>query len=325
MTSRHTADRQLERVLHILPAAARDAGASIAELAEALDVEPDTIRRDIREVATRSYYHPAGSADQLQIELSRDRVRIWTTGEFQRPVRLTPREAAAVALGLRVLARDAGPSGGPQSDGLLQRIEECLTTGPMPGELEESVEVVGAGADREGIRHEIIQAARDHRVCRIGYLKAHAPEPEIRRIHPLGVLQGQGTWYTVAWAEARDAIRVFRLDRVVEARVLDEAFQPPEAFDVEEFIAGRGVFQGHDALEVVVRYSPRIARWIRERHAGREERIREQPDGSLVVRHQVVDPVWIVNQVLQYGGEAVVVEPEEVRRLVRATAEGLAG
>lgn len=40
MSPREPADAQLERVLHILPEAVRDGGASIDELAEALDVDP---------------------------------------------------------------------------------------------------------------------------------------------------------------------------------------------------------------------------------------------------------------------------------------------
>src|SRR5690606_40411144 len=59
-----------------------------------------------------------------------------------------------------------------------------------------------------------------------------------------------------------------------------------------------------DDVEVAVRYSPRIARWVEER-APCERR----EDGSVVVRHRVADPRWVVRHVLQYGAEAEVLEP----------------
>ena len=40
-------------------------------------------------------------------------------------------------------------------------------------------------------------------------------------------------------------------------------------------------------------------------------------DGSVTETYQVADPHWIVRHVLQYGPEAEVVEPEEVRGWVR--------
>jgi proteasome accessory factor B len=74
------------------------------------------------------------------------------------------------------------------------------------------------------------------------------------------------------------------------------------------------VFQAGEEVEAVVRYSRSIARWISER-----EEVEENPDGSVVVRHRVADPRWIVRHVLSYGPEAEIVEPAEMRDLVRET------
>ena len=45
-------------------------------------------------------------------------------------------------------------------------------------------------------------------------------------------------------------------------------------------------------------------------------------DGSVTVAYQVADPHWIMWHVLQYGAEAVVLEPEEVRGWVRGAVAG---
>jgi predicted DNA-binding transcriptional regulator YafY len=70
-----------------------------------------------------------------------------------------------------------------------------------------------------------------------------------------------------------------------------------------------------DDMEVRVRYSPRVARWISERTATYAD-----DDGSITVRHRVADPRWIVRHVLQYGGDAVVEAPEVAREWVATAA-----
>ena len=62
MPDRDTADRQLARILQILPRASAQDGAAIAELAELLDVSEDQVLKDLAEVYERSYYLLAGQA-----------------------------------------------------------------------------------------------------------------------------------------------------------------------------------------------------------------------------------------------------------------------
>jgi predicted DNA-binding transcriptional regulator YafY len=62
---------------------------------------------------------------------------------------------------------------------------------------------------------------------------------------------------------------------------------------------------------MTVRYSPRIARWVAERAAAPLEE-----DGSLVLEHPVADESWAVRHVLQYGPDAEVVAPAELRAVI---------
>jgi predicted DNA-binding transcriptional regulator YafY len=71
--------------------------------------------------------------------------------------------------------------------------------------------------------------------------------------------------------------------------------------------------------EVRVRYSPWLAPWIRERGP-----CEELPDGAVRVRFPSADPGWAVRHVLQYGAEAEIVEPHELREVVRETLESIA-
>ena len=83
--------------------------------------------------------------------------------------------------------------------------------------------------------------------------------------------------------------------------------------------SGERAFVSPSAERLVVRYSPRIARWIAEREEGELE-----ADGSFVVSHPLADDAWAVRHVLQYGPEAEVLEPARVREKLVATLREMA-
>lgn len=307
------ADR-LGRLLHILPAAAVEGGADLADLARDLDVDRSTVLADLTEVTARSYHHPAGAGDDVQIRIESERVSVWTSGPFRRPVRLSRLEAFCLALGLR--PRRSG-------DGLLRRVEAHLASGPPPPEISDRLHAEDAGADPEGVRDLLVAAARDRLRCRIRYLKPSDPEPEDRVIHPHAVAHAEGRWYVVGWCEASDGARAFRLDRVLAAERVSGSFEAEaEAVDVEAFLEGGQVYHADRETEVVVRYSATVRRWVEEWAPDIEESV---DGGGVLVRHRVADPDWVVRHVLAYGGEAEVVEPASVRELVGSAARERSG
>ncbi|MDX1567796.1 MAG: WYL domain-containing protein [Longimicrobiales bacterium] len=325
-----TADARFRRILHVLPAAARPDGVSLEELAEDLGVDRRTIFRDLEEVTARSLYLPAGPADDLQIQLTADRIQVWSTGKFTRPVKLLSAEALALALGLRSLAASGvAPMDGEKVEGLRRRLEGHLATVPTD-DLLRGFEP--SGEKREAVSadvpHLVFEAARTSTPCRIRYLKPSAEAPEERTLHPWVVARAEGRWYAVGRdPEAEDdRTRLFRLDRVLDAELLEGSFEVPEEFDVTELLDRGRLFDPDDYVEVSVRYSSRIARWIREKPwAGAVAESKELDDGSLLVRHRVADPRWIMSHVLQYGPDAEVLKPEAVRRRVRDVVEDVVG
>ena len=146
------------------------------------------------------------------------------------------------------------------------------------------------------------------------------PETRHRRIAPYRLLFANGMWYVAAWDMERDALRFFRMDRVLDATLGTEQ-APAAPHDLDEMLSGSEPFRASDEVEVHVRYSKRIARWIVERAPSAQL----EDDGSAVVAHRVADRHWLVRHVLQYGGEAWVEEPQELRERVARSARQLAG
>lgn len=319
MPERETAVDRLARILAILPRAARAGGVGLSELARELGLTEKEVVRDLQEVCTREFYHPAGSGQDVQVTIEPDEVRVFTTREFRRPPRLSPRETLALGLGLRVLAADTSETARPAMLSLASRLESGVL-GEAPEALLEQIALNPGSDAAEGIRHRLIEAARERRRCSITYLKPAASAAESRVVDPYVLIAAAAHWYLIGYCHTSEETRVFRADRVMTVEALEQRFEPPEGFDPAAYVQEGRVYRAAEEVEQVevpVRYSPAIARWIEEYGP-----VEKQPDGSVIVRHRVADPGWLVRHVLEHGTDAEVLEPAGMRqRLLQAITD----
>lgn len=320
-----TAEAVLQRLLLILPLAHREEGVRLADLAAQLDVEPRRLLRDLEELKSRTYYLPASLGSQIQISVSSERILVWTTGEFRRPARLTPREALALELALRVSSPPGESDPAPGADALRHQLLEAIRS-PAAGGDDPNVALSGVEADGDRIRRVVEETLRRERELELVY-QPPGREPSTRRLGPVMLVHAEGRWYLLALDRSQSRVRAFRLDRALGARALDRGFRPTrdDREEADGFLGDGRVHDGGGAgapvpFQAVVEYSSRIARWVRERQWPDTEAL---DDGSIRVRHRVVDPEWLLRHVLSYGAEARIREPAWMRSRVRAALRGL--
>lgn len=317
MSETGTAGQQLERILYLLPLAGREGGVGLAEAAERLGVSVSTVQRDIEEMTARAFYHPAGGADEIQILLEADRVRIYSNRKFDRPTKLSGREMLALAVGLRAAAAEAPLDAAAGIRDLAHRIEMELAVTSSGGE-EERFEIAGGDHQEEGVRSLLRHAVGSGTSCRIRYLKPAALEPEERDVDPYAVAYASGRWYLLAYCHLREEVRAFRLDRMLEATPLADGFEKPGDFDPAHYVADGRVFRSDgEEQDVVVSYSARVAPWVREHGP-----VQELGNGGVSVSFTTADQGWIVRHVLQYGPEAEILAPSPAREMLIETLSG---
>ena len=115
----------------------------------------------------------------------------------------------------------------------------------------------------------------------------------------------------IAWCEQANGFRHFRADRILAATLRDARFTPRA--DFVPLTRAAEVLRARDAIAATVGFGPPIARRLEEQHPGG----RTDPRGRYLVTFRVADPAWFVREVLQYGAEAEVLEPPELRAAVR--------
>lgn len=138
-----------------------------------------------------------------------------------------------------------------------------------------------------------------------------------RTVAPYGLVLVEGAWMLVAYCDLRQNIRHFRLSRMSELYELEERFEFPEYFNLQEYTPpdDRG-------LRVRLRFDHDIADKVKESNNYFIEEMEEQPDGLVVVlRVRQLDDLrqWV----LSWGAGVVVLEPESLRDQILQEAQNM--
>jgi proteasome accessory factor C len=164
-------------------------------------------------------------------------------------------------------------------------------------------------------------AARDHRQVELDYYSFGRDTHATRVVDPFRVYAQQGNWYLLGWCHRANDERVFRLDRIESAELLDSTFDQPAS------LPDATVFEAHDDdLVVTLRLAPE-ARWVVEHYPMVSSEV--AADGSILARLAVSAVPWLARLLVTLGPAAEVVDVaggatgtvDEVDGLAAATAK----
>jgi predicted DNA-binding transcriptional regulator YafY len=287
----NAADR-LRRVLAMVPwIAARD-GPRIAEVCARFGCTEAELLEDL-DLLFLCGLHPYTPDALIDVDVDGDRVWIRYADYFSRPLRLTAAEGMAlVAAGNAVLATPGADPAGPLARGLAK-------VGKVLGPAAPAVDVT-LGDAPPAILDVLRTANREHRQVDIEYYAFGRDEWSRRKVDPYAVFSAAGQWYLSAYCHAVDDERLFRVDRVRDAVVLDTFFEPPAS--MPDFT----VYEPRPEDPRVVLELDDSARWVAEQYP--VEDARDLAGGGLRVRLAVSERAWLERLLLRLGPRARVVE-----------------
>jgi len=294
-----------------------------SSLAEHLEVSERTVRADI--AFLRDRYH-------APIECTRQRGYHYTDLNWRLPsIPLTRGELFVLTLGARMLEAYAGSAYATQLRSAVARLAERLPEAEWLDlqQLADERLVFRAGATTDldpEIWHQLEDACREKRRVWMRYRTAsRGDEVSERELDPylLHIYRGTNP-YVIGWCHKRQEVRWFRVDRILQLRVLPQHFEIDPAFDPKDHLAL--IFQhevGGIPQQVEIWFSAQSAPFVRERRWHPTQVIHENPDGSLVLQMTVRGMNDVKRWVLGYGQEAVVKSPPELVAMVKQEVEGM--
>jgi predicted DNA-binding transcriptional regulator YafY len=225
---------------------------------------------------------------------------------FDRPARLLPIEAKALvaAIDLLNLAQ-------PELSTARDKVVEALGHDPV----EEGLHIAAPNV-ADDVAHTVERAVHESRLLSLEYWSAEEKLSH-RVVEPYALFNGREAWYVAAFD---DRLKHFRLDRIKQAKALDEHFERRPDLDPIADVGGwprTGKIEG--AMTARVWISAEQARWAREKH----DLVAELEDGAIVVELSFNGIDFLVKEILKEAGDAAVLEPPDAREAVLTAAERL--
>jgi proteasome accessory factor B len=205
-----------------------------------------------------------------------------------------------------------------------------LLDAPVTLDLEQAPVPRFAAAPARALEAEqfarVCEACRERERLRIDYYVPERDEVTSRQVDPYHVFAYGGDWYFAAFDHLRRDWRTFAVgERIRALQPTGERFEADAGFDLDRYLAeGFGIFRGGAVEEVILRFSPAVTPYLKERVWDETETKADLPDGGLELRMRVPVNVGLLRFVLQYGAEVEVMAPAGLREQMAGEGARLA-
>lgn len=305
---------RLVRLLNMVPYLRANPRITRAEAAAELGVSEQQLTLDLDQLwmcGLPGY----GPGDLIDFEFSGDTIDVTFSAGMDHPLRLTSPEATGILVALRALLEVPGIVDPEAARSAIAKIESAAGTasgarGGADAATDEPAPVESQAAAA------VRAAVRDGHALTIDYYSASHDTMSSRVVDPIRVVLVGDRTYLEAWCRTAEAVRLFRFDRIVDARVLDERSAPPEP--AVQAKPDTSLFDADPSLPAAKLLIDRSAAWMFDYYPLRV--LSELPDGACEAAMTYASDGWMARFVLGFGSAVRVLEPPSLADRVRKSA-----
>lgn len=291
---------------------------SSLDIAEHFGVSRRTIFRDLRSLSDTGV--PLTYADGGGYEI--------LEGYQLPPLMLTAREAATMLIGTAFTKLQPDPSLRQDADQVRMKLRSVL-----PDSVKEYIDRLHertvlspyldadarhqVNTEEEGLWYMLSEAVAQQRQVKMTYYTPSRDEVTDRLVDPLGLVYYSDHWNLIAFDHHRKDVRNFRLDRIRKLRNRMQKFEPPEGFDLREFLHQRG--ESPSNVRMVLEFGEKAWQWAkRSLPADLEDEKKVKSDFRITFEFENVE--YVAQWLLRFGSDVKVIEPPELKEAHKAIA-----
>ncbi|MEY4386548.1 MAG: hypothetical protein RLY20_1831 [Verrucomicrobiota bacterium] len=311
----------LERMLRIHQAIQAGEYPNGTRLSAEIEVVVKTIHRDIAFMRDRL---------GLPIEFDTRRNGYYYTGEVSSfpSLQLTEGELFALCVAEKALEQYRGTSFEKPLLSALRKMEQSLpdTISINLGELGQAISFRTRAEPILNLEtfDALAKATAARRQLELDYRKAGSKTFEKRIVDPYHLANINGEWFLFAFDHLRKDVRTFVPARIKSVKQTGNSFERPQGFSLEKRLRDSfGVHSGEGSFNVVIRFAPEVADFIREKRWHDSQELRGLKGGAVELRLKLSSLAEIERWILSWGGNAQVIQPKELIESVRKAARSM--
>ncbi len=310
----------LERMLRIHQALQAGGFPNATALAREIEVVTKTIHRDIEFMRERL---------NLPVEFDPRRNGYFYSGEVSAfpTMQITEGEIVALIVAEKALQQYRGTSFEKPLLSAIKKMEQALPD-TISLNLADIEQTISFRTRAEPVLNLEIFDALAKAVAQRRQLELHYRKPgqpvEKRLVDPYHMANINGEWYLFAYDHARKDLRTFVPARIQSVTPTGKSFERTQKFSLEQRLRDSfGVHSGEGKFEVVLRFTPRAAGYIREKKWHPSQSLRDLKDGGAELRLKLSSLAEVQRWVLSWGGDARVLQPRELVDSVKNAARAM--
>jgi len=306
-----TSSDRLQRLLALVPYVVSRKVVGLGETAAAFGVSERELVDDLNmlwcvELRAPDPYCP------IDLSYEGGEIMVSQAESMDRPLRLGVDEASALLVALRMLA-ELGQAGGSAVSRTIAKLEAAAGEA---GAVSAQVAVQVDQAAEQSVATVAREALAARRRVHLSYYVPGRDEATERDVDPMRLLLVEGRTYLEGWCRLAEAVRLFRLDRVLGIELLDVPAEVPREAQPRD--VDQGLYRpAADDLRVVIELTP-AGRWVAEYYPCEE--VADLGEGRLRVVLRTPDPGWVRRLALRLGEDGRVTGPPGLVTGIRAAA-----
>jgi proteasome accessory factor B len=311
----------LERMLRIHQAIQSGGFPNASTLAREIEVATKTIHRDIEFMRDRL---------NLPIEFNPAKNGYHYIGEVSAfpTMQITEGEIFALVVAEKALQQYRGTSFEKPLLSAIKKMEQALpdTISLNLADIEQTISFRTRAEPILNLKifDALAKAVAQRQQLELHYRKPGQAKTEPRVVDPYHLANINGEWFLFAYDHARKDIRTFVPARIQSVKQTGKTFERTQKFSLEKRLRDSfGVHSGEGKYEVVLRFNPRAADYVREKKWHESQQLRDLKGGGVELKLKLSSLAEIERWVLSWGGDAKVLKPRELVEAVRKSAAAI--
>jgi len=169
-------------------------------------------------------------------------------------------------------------------------------------------------SDKQDIIDTLTEAVFQQKTCLVEYHSFYDDTIKGFKIDPLRFFERDGGLYLFVRTTSYGHIRVLAVERIQTLTVTEAAFVSPDDFDPDALLENAFSIVYDEPIEVTIRFSSDIARYIKERVWAKGQVITDREDGSIDLDMKTSGWFDVKKWILSFGAEAELIEPLKLRK-----------
>ena len=174
----------------------------------------------------------------------------------------------------------------------------------------------------DGVFENVLKATKTQMTLEMEYKTAQNKDYEVRRFDPYHMICQKGSWYVLGYSYHAEAIRLYAMPRIRNCKITKDKFKIPKDFKLSDHIDVQMGAWGNsgEKFKVEIEFSKGLKTYVMERTWHKGQTIKENKDGSVYLSFETNQLGQTASWIMSFTGGAKVLNPPELRVLVKEAA-----